>query len=234
MKEDFTLSNLSKYGLLKDYLKSKILEEKISKIELNEDEIFGAKDFYMKFFKLKDDSSLENHRLSNLMSIENLFYRMTLQIKVQKYCDKHFGNIINKHYYENKEDSDSVTYSFLRVKDYGLIKELYYRIKDDKVDFKKLARKYTLGVEKKTSGLIGPLLLKKVHPIVREKLKKSNLKLINKPFKVKNEWIICKLEEYFESKLDKKRINAIKSEMLDKEIEKELLRNYKERLNSFV
>ena len=84
--EDIDLfKKLSRYGLLKEYLKSTILESKIKNIELNKEEILYAKENYMKFFALKDEKSLENHRISNLMSNENLLYKITLFSKVQKY-----------------------------------------------------------------------------------------------------------------------------------------------------
>ena len=188
----------------------------------------------MKFFGLKDDKSLEKHRISNILSIENLFYKITLFTKVQKYCDINYSKSLNKHFYDKKENIDSVTYSMIRVKEYGLSKELYYRIKDDNVDFNQISKDYSIGIEKENSGFIGPLSLDKVHPKVKEKLKKCFLKFIHKPFKVNNEWIIIKLEEYIESKLDKKHLIKFKSELLDKDIEKELQIIYGNELKSML
>ena len=96
MEDKVFLKDLSKYGLLKEYLKSKILENKIQNIQLNKEEFSSAKKNYMRFFGLKDDVSLEKHRLSNILSIENLFYKITLFTKVQKYCDIHYSKYISK------------------------------------------------------------------------------------------------------------------------------------------
>ena len=52
------LSNLSKYDLLKEYLKSKVLENKLKNIVLTEEEILIAKESYMKYFSLKDSFAL--------------------------------------------------------------------------------------------------------------------------------------------------------------------------------
>ncbi len=227
------LKKLSKYGLLKEYLKSKILEDKIKNINLNEEEILTSKESYMKFFSLNDEKSLENHRILNLMSTENLFYKITLYAKVQKYCEIHYSDYISKSFYKQKEKIDSVTYSLIRVKEYGLIKEIYHRIKDDKDDFNLIAKNYSIGIEKQTSGIIGPLSLDKVHPEVKDKLKKCYLKFLHKPFKVNDDWVLIKLEEYFDSKLDQNYIKKIKSELLDKDIEKELISIYGEKLKSF-
>ena len=132
------LNNLSKYGLLKEYLKSKILENKIKNIKLNKEEILISKKNYMKFFSLNDEKSLENHRIINLMSMENLFYKITLFARVEKYCEINYSEYINKIFYNQKEKIDSVKYSLIRVKEYGLIKEIYHRIKDDKDDFNQI------------------------------------------------------------------------------------------------
>ena len=48
------LEQLSKYGLLTDYLKSKVLENKIKDINLSEVEKTEARDHYIKFFSLKN------------------------------------------------------------------------------------------------------------------------------------------------------------------------------------
>ena len=44
------LEELSKYGLLKDYLKSKVLENKIKDIDLSEVEKAEARNQYTNFF----------------------------------------------------------------------------------------------------------------------------------------------------------------------------------------
>ena len=81
------LEQLSKYGLLTDFLKSKVLENKIKDINLSEFEQAEARDHYIKFFSLKNELLIEEHRKKNLLSKENLLYRMNLNKKVQKYCE---------------------------------------------------------------------------------------------------------------------------------------------------
>ena len=72
------LEELSKYGLLKDFLKSKILENKIKDIDLSEFEKAAARNHYTNFFPLKNELLIEEHRKKNLLSKENLLYRMNL------------------------------------------------------------------------------------------------------------------------------------------------------------
>ena len=140
------LEQLSKYGLLTDFLKSKVLENKIKDINLSEVEKVEARNHYIKFFSLKDELLIEEHRKKNLLSKENLLYRMNLNKKVQKYCEDKYDEFIGKEYLSNKEKLDMVKYSMIRVKEYGLAMELYLKIKDDNEDFNELAKKYSTGI----------------------------------------------------------------------------------------
>ena len=228
------LEELSKYGLLIEFLKSKILENKIKDINLSEDEKADARNHYTKFFSLKNEILIEEHRKKNLLSRENLIYRMNLNKKVQKYCEDKYDEFIGKEYLSNKEKMDIVKYSMLRVKEYGLAMELYLKIKDDNEDFNELAKKYSIGIEKKTNGVIGPLPLERVNDLIKPKLCKNNLNNLNKPFKFNNEWIICRLDEYKESKLDKNTVMNLKSKILDQEIEREIINCYINDLNKLL
>ena len=228
------LEELSKYGLLKDFLKSKVLENKIKDIDLSDVEKAEAKNHYTNFFSLKNELLIEEHRKKNLLSKKNLLYRMNLNKKVQKYCEEKYDEFIGKEYISNKENMDIVKYSMLRVEEYGLAIELYLKIKDDNENFNELAKKYSTGIEKKTSGVIGPLPLKRVNNLMRPKLRKNNLKILNKPFKYNNEWILCRLEEYKESKLDQKTVMNLKSKILDEEIEREIINCYTNDLNTLL
>ena len=228
------LEELSKYGLLKDFLKSKVLENKIKDIDLSEVEKAEARNNYKNFFSLKNELLIEEHRKKNLLSKENLLYRMNLNKKVQKYCEEKYDEFIGKEYISNKENMDIVKYSMLRVNEYGLAIELYLKIKDDNEDFNALAKKYSIGIEKKTSGVIGPLPLERVNNLMKPKLSKNNLKILNKPFKYNDEWILCRLEEYKESKLDQKTVMNLKSKFLDEEIEREILNCYINDLNTLL
>ena len=228
------LEELSKYGLLKDFLKSKVLENKLKDIDLSEVEKAEARNHYKNLFSLKNELLIEEHRKNNLLSKENLIYRMNLNKKVQKYCEEKYDEFISKEYISNKENMDIVKYSMLRVKEYGLAIELYLEIKDDNEDFNELAKKYSTGIEKKTSGVIGPLPLERVNNLMKPKLSKNNLKILNKPFKYNNEWILCRLEEYKESKLDQKTVMNLKSKILDEEIEREIINCYMNDLNTLL
>ena len=69
---------------------------------------------------------------------------------------------------------------------------------------------------------------------MRPKLNKNNLNILNKPFKYNNEWILCRLEEYKESKLDQKTVMNLKSKLLDEEIEREIVNCYINELHTLL
>ena len=63
---------------------------------------------------------------------------------------------------------------------------------------------------------------------------KPLVKILNKPFKYNNEWILCRLEEYKESRLDQKTVMNLKSKILDEEIEREIINCYTNDLNTLL
>ena len=89
--------------IINRFLKSKVLENKIKDINLSEVEKVEARDHYTKFFSLKNDSLVEQHRKKNLLSKENLLYRINLNKKVQKYCENKYDGFICKEYLQIKK-----------------------------------------------------------------------------------------------------------------------------------
>ncbi|NJR32128.1 MAG: peptidylprolyl isomerase, partial [Chamaesiphon sp. CSU_1_12] len=52
----------------------------------------------------------------------------------------------------------------MRVDNLGMAQEIYLRIKDRRQSFDKLARLYSLGTEAKFGGVMGPMVVERIHP----------------------------------------------------------------------
>ena len=101
-----------------------------------------------------------------------------------------------------REDLDELIYSLIRVNDYNLAQELYFRIQDDASTFGKLAREFSEGLEKFQNGLVGPVPVSKAHEKLRSVLKSSQIGFLNKPFSINNQWLICRVESLNVAKLN--------------------------------
>ena len=78
---------------------------------------------------------------------------------------------IEDRFLECKNDLDIVIYSLLRVKDPGLAREIWISLSEGEVTFADVAAVYSDGPEAKTKGVIGPLALGRIEPLVAERLR---------------------------------------------------------------
>ena len=97
---------------------------------------------------------------------------------------------------------DQYTYSLITVKESDLAYELYLQIDSEEAEFSALAKKYSSEGNTNKMGVIGPQGLGNVHPVLKEKLLTAKKGELLNPFKIDNWWVIVRLEEKVEAKLD--------------------------------
>ena len=62
--------------------------------------------------------------------------------------------------------------------------------------------KYSQGPERKSQGIIGPVRLHQGHPLLQKQIIQNKDLCFSQPFKIDSKWIIIKVENFIESKLD--------------------------------
>jgi parvulin-like peptidyl-prolyl isomerase len=70
------------------------------------------------------------------------------------------------------------------------------------VEFTKLAKQYSSEGNTNKMGIIGPQSIANVHPVLQEKLLTAKKGELLNPFQVDKWWVILRLEEKTEAKLD--------------------------------
>ena len=224
--KDETLQKLAKYGMLSLFIKNQILDREMKKISLSEIEITEAKNLYKKSHKLESDEDFEHHKQIRFYTDESIRYNIELPFKQYKFCKEMFGESLYTNYLKYKSFFDIVTYSIIRVDSESKSKEIYLQLKDDKRVFSELVNKYSQGPERKSQGIIGPIRLNQGHPILQKQIIQNKDLCFSQPFKIDSKWIIIKVENFIESKLDdfvEKEIYKIELEtFLKEEIKKYL------------
>ena len=192
---------LKENGLLNQFLRNFITNIICSKVDLkiNFEEI--NKDFciknkiideknLLKFLSLKG-LTLDDHK-KNLENSEKIKY-----IALQEFSKNAETEFIN-----SKNLLDQYTYSLITVKESDLAYELYLQIDSKESEFSALAKKYSSEGNTNKMGIIGPQSLGKVHPVLKEKLLTAKKGELLNPFKIDRWWVIVRLEEKIEAKLD--------------------------------
>ena len=100
--------------------------------------------------------------------------------------------------------------------------ELYQRIIEKEAEFGEVAAKFSLGPEKKTQGIVGPVGLTKSHPILSKVLKSCKEGEVSRPFHVNNNWLIIRLESFQASKLDSAMEMRMAQELFNESLEEEI------------
>ena len=127
---------------------------------------------------------------------------------------------LNDYFYKRKRDLDQVVYSMLRLNDIGLAEELYLRLKNGECEILELAFEYSLGPEKYTKGIVGPMPLSKANEQIRAISTKENIGNLNKPVVIQKTIVIAIVEHIIEAILTPEMEEKLLDELFNIELQK--------------
>ena len=202
----FNLSNefvvlIRKNGLLNQFLRNFITNLICSKVSLNIN-IDELNNNFCKENNLKDENSLENFLTFRGINIEDHKRNLENSEKIKLIAFKEFSKNAETEFINSKTLLDQYTYSLITVKESDLAHELYLQIDSEEAEFSALAKQYSSEGNTNKMGVIGPQSLGKVHPVLKEKLLTAKIGELLNPFKIDSWWVIVRLEEKVEAKLD--------------------------------
>ena len=96
-------------------------------------------------------------------------------------------------------------------------------------NFRKLSNQYSLDKEVFPEGVVGPKNLVGAHPQIKEKLRNYDIGNLIKPFQIDKWWLIIKLLDRKQAKLDKKTCKIMALELFDIFVQdkvSEVIKNY--------
>ena len=127
---------------------------------------------------------------------------------------------LNDYFYKRKRDLDQCVYSMLRLAEIGLAEELYLRLKNKESTIADLAFHHSLGPEKYTKGIVGPMPLSKTTEQIRALSTTENVGKLNKPLVIQNTIAIVVVEHIIESTLTQAVEEQLLEELFNIELQK--------------
>ena len=127
---------------------------------------------------------------------------------------------LNDYFYKRKRDLDQCVYSMLRLTEIGLAEELYLRLKNNEASIGELAFKYSIGPEKYTKGIVGPMPLSKTTEQIRAISTSENVGKLNKPIVIQNTIAIVVVEHIIEATLTPEIEEQLLEELFNIELQK--------------
>ena len=192
---------LRKNGLLNQFLKNFITNLICSKVDLkiNVDEINNE---FCKKNNLLEEKDLVNFLSLKGINIEDHKINLENSEKIKLIALQEFSKNAETEFLNSKTILDQYTYSLITVSDSDLAYELYLQIESEEEEFTTLARKYSSEGNTNKMGIIGPQSIGNVHPVLKEKLLTAKKGELLNPFQVDKWWVILRIEEKVEAKLD--------------------------------
>jgi len=212
---DEFINLLRENNLLNQFLRNFITNIICSKVELNIniDEINAD-------FRKKNNLSDEKAFLQNLslrgINMDDHKRNLKNSEKIKYIAMQEFSKNAETEFINSKTLLDQYTYSLITVKESDLAHELYLQLDSEEAEFSSLAKKYSLDGSTNKMGIIGPQSLASAHPVLKEKLLTAKIGELLNPFRVDSWWVIARLEEKVEAKLDDLTRQKITLSLFDK------------------
>ena len=136
---------------------------------------------------------------------------------LRRFAHQRFAPGLEERFLASKGSRDLVIYSLLRVKDYGLARELWIRLEEDETTFAEAARQFGEGPEADRQGVVGPLPIGALQPpLLQDVLRGLKAGELSPPVGV-GEWhLLLRLEKLTPARLDDEVREQMLMESLDK------------------
>lgn len=141
------------------------------------------------------------------------------QIRLQKWMEETYRDRLEPYFLERREDLEQVVYGMIRLRNQGAAEELYLRLLDDQADFGDLAREHSLGDERFTRGLVGPMRISQPHPSIRAVLQTLAVGELHPPLQVDNWILLLRMEHRQPARLTDSTMQQLCEELLQKELD---------------
>ena len=217
---------LSQYQLLPKLQQESLIDDAIVPfICTPEEQEQCCQEFYTRH-QLVSETDRQNWLQQQGITATQAIHLATRPLRIEKFKQATWGHTLESYFLKRKAQLDQVIYSLIRVQDAAAAQEIYFRLKADEQSFAELAQQYSQGVEARTGGLLGPVLLSHCHPKLAQLLSASKPGQLLPPIRIENVWVIVQPEKFLPAQLDA----AMRQRLLD-----ELFENWlKEQLNQLA
>lgn len=165
--------------------------------------------------RISDQASLAAWLQKQGISEAQMSQRLFKDLQLEKFKQANFGPRVDPLFLESKVQLNRVTYSLLRVRERAKAVELHLRLKEEEATFADLASSYSEGIEQQLNGLIGPMELGRINPVLAERLRISTPGQLWPPFEAEGWWVILRHERHLPAQLDPAMQQRLLGEMYE-------------------
>lgn len=166
--------------------------------------------------KFLSGKSIEEVLASRHWSSDDLDSHLHLSFALNKFSESLFGPGLEDDFLAANGDHDLITYSLIRVKDQGLVRELWIRLEEGETTFAEAASRFGEGSESFRNGLFGPMPIGNVpQPELAKILRSMKIGEIYPPITAGDCHILLRLESLQPARLDQDMRRQLLNSKLD-------------------
>jgi parvulin-like peptidyl-prolyl isomerase len=214
MSEIFTEPQILELGsrrLWVQLLRSRLLEEASAGFEPKAEDVENAWASFCKRYQLSQENPSTVPPDFKGCPPAMLKLIVEREVRIGKWKKALFEPEAAEHFQRRKPALDRVVYSLLRVKEAGLARELWFRIKEGEASFADLAPDYASGNEVYTAGIVGPVTFGAMHPSLAGVLKSARAGELLKPFAIAEWFLVARVNHHLPAEFDE----AMKHQMIE-------------------
>jgi parvulin-like peptidyl-prolyl isomerase len=193
---------LKQYGLLPKLLQEMIVDQAIASIHCDPQAVEAALQQFYLSQGITSPAELEaakKHPGFNLAQIQQQIER---NLRLDRFKQQTWGHRLESQFLTLKPQLDQITYSLLRLQDFAMAQEIFFRIQSGEQSFAEAAQEYSQGAEAQSGGLMGPTPISQPHPTLAARLKTAKPGQVLPPIKVGDWSVILRLEEFIDAQFD--------------------------------
>lgn len=203
IQEEDILPRLVNYRMMPQLRRENIIDEAIADIHYTEEELAIARQQFYEQNQLLEATEQQvwlTYHSMNRTFLETVFIPRLL--KIEKFKHQQWDHTLESYFLKRKHALDAAIYSLIQVQDAEMAEELYFRIHENEQSFAEVARQYSQGPEAQVNGIVGPIELGIMHPVLAHLLTISQPGQLCPPTPVGNWILIVRLERLIPAQLD--------------------------------
>jgi hypothetical protein len=151
---------------------------------------------------LRNEAELEPWLAAQRWSHDDLRAMATLAERLRRWSHWRFEHEVEIRYLDRKADLDCVVYMQLQVAERELAEELHQRLSREEMSFAAAVEQFSLGTERDTHGILGPVAVSATAAEIAARLRVSREGQLWAPFAMGERWIVLRLERHLPAQLD--------------------------------
>jgi parvulin-like peptidyl-prolyl isomerase len=202
LDSDAITALIYQYGLLPKLLQEMLIDQEIGHIQVEPDLLQAACQQFYAANGITSEAALKAWTEQSGVGVDRLQDQLQRGLRIDIYKQKTWGHRLESHFLAHKARLDQITYSLLRIQDFAMAQEIFFRIQSGEQSFADAVREYSQGTEVETGGLIGPTALSQPHPLLAARLKSAEVGQVLPPVKVGDWAVVLRLEQYLPAQFD--------------------------------